>query len=376
MSEAEDRKRYRSPSAADDIQDKEKQMREFSPEAPAPGVTHVSVMKATDLQTEQSPVSTKTPHPINLLERCKEIGIDGSPPNQGTVGSPPTNGDTDLQQLYGLFTQLEDRVTKQEGALTELKNMVSEKDDQIFNLRKDNAFLQKQISDVRADSLNVSMAPTINFSQELAVTNEGLAKSEATINTLSEEVRELTEIKKRLDDKYKMNIRRLHLENDRLQQYTMRDSIKICGVPYKAGEDTNTLVTRIAYSLGVSISEHDISVSHRTGRIQGSNPRPIVAKFTRRATKHAILYNKSYAKNITTDDDGNAVKIYVDEQITPLRGKFCKRLREKKIKYNTRDGKIISGEGAERLVIDFPEDWERLDMTVSEKEELGIFPKW
>ena len=156
----------------------------------------------------------------------------------------------------------------------------------------------------------------------------------------------------------------------------MRDSIKICGVPYKAGEDTNTLVARIAYSLGVSISEHDISVSHRTGRIQGSNPRPIVAKFTRRATKHAILYNKSYAKNITTDDDGNAVKIYVDEQITPLRGKFCKRLREKKIKYNTRDGKIISGEGAERLVIDFPEDWERLDMSVSEKEELGIFPKW
>lgn len=203
------------------------------------------------------------------------------------------------------------------------------------------------------------------------------ANAEATISKLSQEFSELAEMKKSLDDKYKSNIRRLHLEHDRLQQYSMRDSIKICGVPYKVGEDTNMLVTRISNSLGVSISEHDISVSHRTGKTQGNNPRPIVAKFTRRATKHAILYNKSFAKNITTDDDGNPVKIYVDEQLTPMRGKVCKRLRERRIQYNTRDGKIIySTEGSDKIILDFPEDWERLGIPVSEKEELGIFPKF
>ena len=159
----------------------------------------------------------------------------------------------------------------------------------------------------------------------------------------------------------------------------MRDSIKISGVPYRAGEDTNSLVVRIACSLGVSISENEISVSHRTGKIQGSTPRPIVAKFTRRATKHAILYNKTLAKNITTDDYGNPVKIYVDEQITPMRGKVCKRLREKHIKYNTRDGKIlINNDNSDtgKVILDFPEDWERLDITINEKEELGIYPKF
>lgn len=364
MSESEDRKRDRSLSPHDAVQDREKQRREKSPDVP---VTHISVMNATDLH--KSPVSTKSPHSVkgtNLLERCREMGIDGSPPAK-----------IDVQQLHSLFIQLEGRVLKQENELSDLKKTVSEKDDQIFKLRKDNVFLQKQISDVRVDSLHVPMPPPVDLSQELAVANDALAKAEENIDRLSRDCRELKETRERLDQKYKMYIRRLHLEEDRLTQYTMRDSVKIFGVPYKAGEDTNDLVRRIGYSLGVEISEHDISVSHRTGKIHGNKPRPIVAKFTRRATKHAFLRNRSNAKNIRNDDEGNPVKIFVDEHITPMRGKVCKRLREKQVRYTTRDGKIIiDNEGSDKVIIDFPEDWDRLDLSVSEKEELGIFPKW
>ena len=47
------------------------------------------------------------------------------------------------------------------------------------------------------------------------------------------------------------------------------------------------------------------------------------------------------------------------------------------MRYTTRDGKIIiDNEGSDKFIIDFPEDWDRFEMPVSEKEELGIYPKW
>ena len=370
MSEADERKRDRSLDEEDVRQEKEKQLRAKSPEAPLPaGITYDAWINADDMLTAaKTPLTDtkKTPQPIRLLERCKEMGIDGSPPQSQS-----------LQKLYGLFVELEARVSTQEKELSNLQNLVSEKDDEIFKLRKDNAFLQKQISDVRVDALSASMPPTTNLPEELAVTSEGLAKAEAVIESLTKEVSDLTEKRGNLDEKYKWHIRRLHLEEDRLTQYSMRDSIKISGVPYKAGEDTNELVCRIAYSLGISINEHDISVSHRTGKRQGVTPRPIVCKFTRRATKHAILQNKHLARNIKTDDDGNIVKLYIDEHLTPLRGRVCKWLRSKKVLFTTRDGKIfITPDNSDKIIIDFPEDWEHLDMSISEKEEIGICPKW
>ena len=136
-------------------------------------------------------------------------------------------------------------------------------------------------------------------------------------------------------------------------------------------------MSRIGYSLGITVNEHDISVSHRSGKTQGGTPRPIVCKFTRRATKHAFVQNKHLAKNIKSDDDGNQVKLYIDEHLTPLRGRVCKRLRSKQVRFTTRDGKIfITPEDSENIIIDFPQDWEHLDMPISEKEELGICPKW
>ena len=184
MSESDDRKRDRSLNSLDDVQEKEKQRRAKSP---VTATTHVSVLKAADLNMEESsPVSSKSPHPVrgtNLLERCREMGINGSPPAK-----------IDLQHLHSLFIQLEGRVTKQESEISDLKKTVSEKDDQIFNLRKDNIFLQKQISDVRSDSLtNVPMPPQVNLSQELAVTNDALIKAEQIIDSLSKDFRVLKE---------------------------------------------------------------------------------------------------------------------------------------------------------------------------------------
>ena len=158
--------------------------------------------------------------------------------------------------------------------------------------------------------------------------------------------------------------------------------IRVTGVTYKQGENTNDLICRIACSLGVSITNADISVSHRTGKRRGNTPRAIICRFTRRDVKHQIIKNKKLAKNITRDDDGNPVKIYIDEKLTPMRANICRYLRNQKIDHHTWDGKIFipnvdrnDQTESQWKVLDRTEDWLNWKVSDKIKTDLGIFPK-
>ena len=114
----------------------------------------------------------------------------------------------------------------------------------------------------------------------------------------------------------KLHRRRAHLEGDERDQYSRRELLRLTGVPYKQGENTSQIAIAIAHDLGVHITEADISVSHRSGRRGGPDPRPILCKFVRRDVKNKILANKKLARHIRTDPDGNPVRIFVDEDLT------------------------------------------------------------
>ena len=173
--------------------------------------------------------------------------------------------------------------------------------------------------------------------------------------------------------------RRRHLEWDQQEQYSRRDCVIVKGVPQKRGEDTTNIVCRIAYSIGVSITAGDISTSHRTGRQVGNIPRPIICKFTRRDTKYQIMANRSEARHIKTDDDGNPVRIFIDENLTQMRARVCKKLRMEKTPHKVKDGKIHLITGGENptteKILDSPSDWEGLDWPDAVKIELGVYPK-
>ena len=239
------------------------------------------------------------------------------------------------------------------------------------------------VSEVRAESTSMSLqiTPENDFldtvRRELPLASEGLATAEGRISTLSEQLQNHVQSLKDMEKTLKNSACRFHLEDEHSLQCSMRDSVKIFGVPYNANENTNDIVRRIGISIGVQINEHDISVSHRTGRIRGSSPRPIVVRFTRRDVKHMFIRNKKFSRNIKTDDDGNSVRVFIDEHLTPMRGRFCKMLRLDKVPHYTWDGKvfILNIDEGTKEIIDTPEDWERLDMQVPLKEELGIFPK-
>ena len=171
--------------------------------------------------------------------------------------------------------------------------------------------------------------------------------------------------------------RKMHLEKDQSEQYSRREILRVTGVPQKQDENTTELMCQIAHSIGVQISPSDISVSHRTGKSFGNNPRPFLVKFVRREVKNQIMQRKKFTRNITHDPDGNTVKIFLDEDLTRMRASVCKKLRGNRIDHYTRDGKVFikTGENSYK-VLDTPKDWEEvLDWTDQVKEEVGVYPK-
>lgn len=361
-------------------QEKEKIIRQH--DSP-PLSLHPSVLKAADLDLQTSPLGSKS---LNIVQKCEMAGISEA------------GGQVTLEAVFALINDLSARVTS-------LEKDITKKDDEIFNLRRDHANLQKQFSDLRQNKPEDNKAEDTFIEvirKEFPTMSDHVAANETQINKLKERVTKIekdSEEKENEDDaditeqtntvhqiqqaqiedrKYFLReSRKLHLEGDHRDQYTMRETIRVTGVPFKRGEDTNDIICRIACSIGVNISPDDISVSHRTGRHNTGRPRPIICKFTRRENKYKMLQNKKLARHITRDDDGNPVTIYIDEKLTPMRANVCRLLRNEKIQHHTKDGKIfLPKSGAEEFtVLDTPEDfikWERSDKM---KMDLGVYPK-
>ena len=359
-------------------QDKEKVIRPYE------SLTqHPSVLNAEDLHC--SP--TNTTKSLNIVQKCEMAGI--------VAVSSPKGSNIDVETVYKLVVDLSSRVSTLEADIIK-------KDVEIFNLRKDHASLEKQLSDIRSDSKkDGEEEPFLDvLKREVPIISDAVAKNEKDLGELKEEVKILNEsaknsmeedgesanpilqeiLTKQREDKsnFLKEIRKNHLEREHQSQYTMRDTIRITGVPYKNGENTNDLVRRIAHSIGVMVKNEDISVSHRTGRRIGGRPRAIICRFTRRDTKYQVMQNRKLARHINSDDDGNPVNIFIDEKLTPMRANVCKLLRQEKVKHHTKDGKIfITKENSEEwTVLDTTEDWIGWDRSDKVKMDLGVYPKF
>ena len=125
---------------------------------------------------------------------------------------------------------------------------------------------------------------------------------------------------------------------DAQAQYNRSENIKIHGIEYKKGEDTNKIVKDVAKFCGVDMNDMELSTSHRLmsktemdSQINPSNRNTkipvIIARVNRRDLKIKLLEAK---KNITTNVDcpdylKNAL-IY--EDVTPLRSRIMYQLRQ------------------------------------------------
>ena len=326
----------------------------------------------------------------------------------------PKNKKIDCDFLYNLLIGLECRVFKTEQelekkdkAISDLENKLDQKDEVISSLKNDLESLQTKIEDIiPTPKSDVDFMATLK--RDYHNTCEGLATAEANITEINQKIANLntglavsgmegglgpnegheslgndiqrvdSEIKS-IRDRAKKQCRRDHLVGDKRDQYSRRENLRVTGVPFHQGEDTNRIMIAIACDLGVTITEADISVSHRSGKRIGDNPRPILCKFVRRDVKNQLLANKMRARNIKRDPyDGRLVKIYVDEDLTSMRARVCKKLRQDRVPHYTRDGKVYiasADSDSQFKVHDTPEDWESLEWLDSVKIDVGVYPQ-
>ena len=366
-----------------------------------------------------TPVShtTKTipPQNLDLVTKSNALEIINSP-----------NKVVDCNFLYNCLITLEMRVFKQEGEMTELKELkqkevdslkrqLQQRDEELEALRQvgtntdtefitlvkrevpvlsqacanieeaqnkmniDMESIQHQLEDnvsalnTRIEDINtvVSAEDVSGDTVPVQARNVNLAAMDTELRRVGGEVVSMT-------TKVRNQHRRAHLEGDKRDQYSRRELIRVTGVSHKQGENTNELMVQIAYSLGVYITAADISVSHRSGRSVGGNPRPILCKFVRRDIKTQLMANKKLARNIRYDPDGMPVRIFVDEDLTHMRAMVCKKLREDRVPHFTREGKVYIAamdSDTEFNVYDKPEDWEQLQWLDTVKTDVGIYPK-
>ena len=174
------------------------------------------------------------------------------------------------------------------------------------------------------------------------------------------------------------NIRVLTYENDKLQQYSRRENVRIFGIPVEKAE-TAELTEKKAHDLlketGVNVTKNDISACHRVGRTTNGT-RPVIVRFVSRRTRTDIMRNKKALRQKST-------KIYINDDLTPLRAKllqYVKRLHNTDNVW-TVDGKIMCTkktapglqlDNVKPVVIDSPDDLFLLGIDSVDWAKLGL----
>jgi hypothetical protein len=121
-------------------------------------------------------------------------------------------------------------------------------------------------------------------------------------------------------------VRRLTYENDRLQQYTRRESVRVFGIKQaekETAEQVEEKVMSVMRDAGVEIEGDDIAACHRAGKsVNGA--RPILVKFVSRKKRRELMMKKKSLKG-----KEKYIGVFIGDDLTPLRSRllgYVKRL--------------------------------------------------
>ena len=174
------------------------------------------------------------------------------------------------------------------------------------------------------------------------------------------------------------NIRVLTYENDKLQQYSRRENVRIFGIPFDKSETAETTEKKtldLLNETGVTVTKNDISACHRVGRTSNGT-RPVIVRFVSRRTRTDIMRNKKVLRQ-------KSAKIFINDDLTPLRAKllqYVKRLHNIDNVW-TVDGKIfctkktvpgLQMDNVKPVVIDSPDDLFFLGVDCVDWAKLGL----
>ncbi|KAK4320927.1 hypothetical protein Pmani_008244 [Petrolisthes manimaculis] len=160
-------------------------------------------------------------------------------------------------------------------------------------------------------------------------------------------------------------------ENDKLEQYSRRENLRISGLEEEDDETEEVLEAKIiefAQDIGVKIKSNDISLAHRMGRNREEG-RPVIVRLCHRKKKNEIVINKKKLKEKNR-------KVYVNEDLTSLRARMISIVKEHEAVKNvtTRDGSILAwlNSGGRPVVVNNPFDLHKVGIDSPDWRKLNL----
>ena len=170
---------------------------------------------------------------------------------------------------------------------------------------------------------------------------EGLKHANADLHdkvgTLTNEVQAL---RKDLRDRDKIvlqlrtDVEDLRAKYDALEQYGRRNNLRFQGIQYTNDENTDTTIITLVNNdlkLDPPLIAQDIDISHRIRNKHSAvnSLCPIIVRFMSHSVRNRIFRAKSKLK---TGNQGRESKIFINEDLTPLRAGIAYEARQRKKK--------------------------------------------
>lgn len=246
------------------------------------------------------------------------------------------------------------------------------------------ASVSSAVEDFVSDSINDAVN-SVNSSGEIGAKNKKIA--EAVLKNLQPIL--IAAIQKTLDSFFSEVVQHFdqkiskisaavqksallsHYHYDKLEQYSRRENVRISGISVNENDSSEVLqkkVCDIAKSIDVDLEPSDFTACHGVGDVR-KQPKQVLCRLDK-GKKFELMHNKKKLKN--KSGSGTGSRIYVNEDLTPLRVKMLKLVKEKFRGAYTVNGKIIVYQDGKRCTIDSPDDLFQVGIDLDDNALVGL----
>ena len=219
----------------------------------------------------------------------------------------------------------------QEPSLGDLREMLIDIQITVNNILLENKRISGEVMELKS-TVYKQKAELSAIKESLDLTTKQRANTE----------KELAAVRNQLAEKEE-EIAELYYLQDRLEQYTRKNSLEFHGVPESAYSSPEEVVLKISEALEVPVGPQDIEISHK---LNNKGNHPIIAKFISHKVKSNLYRVRTKLKSIRMTDlfpgssyatTTEANRIYINENLTSYRKRIMKKASEKR-----RDGELLS----------------------------------
>ena len=219
----------------------------------------------------------------------------------------------------------------QEPSLGDLREMLVDIQITVNNILLENKRISGEVMELKST--------VYKQKAELSAIKESL---DLTTKQCTNAEKELAAVRNQLAEKEE-EIAELYYLQDRLEQYTRKNSLEFHGVPESAYSSPEEVVLKISEALEVPVGPQDIEISHK---LNNKGNKAIIAKFISHKVKSNLYRARTKLKSIRMTDlfpgssyatTTEANRIYINEHLTSYRKRIMKKASEKR-----RDGELLS----------------------------------